>query len=202
MDPNLPNWQRQTAAACALAGEGCVTISDANRLELIRMFVEVRGRPAARRDEEYRSTPLAWAARRGRREVVELLLSLGSKVALPEDEPWATPLGLEPRSACVYMPTSSPCCSTAGRDHGGFSPDQELMKQAGTSAAGGPCRDPHPRAGSNMVSRALRDSSGTWLKLSMTCCRWRMRSGLAVPCIGADGPQYGSSTQKRAAPVR
>ena len=44
------------------------------------------------RDHEYRSTPLAWAARLDVPDVVEFLLSRGAPTNLPEDEPWATPL--------------------------------------------------------------------------------------------------------------
>jgi ankyrin repeat protein len=44
------------------------------------------------RDDDYRSTPLAWAARAGRPQMVEFLLSRGAPVNLPDDEPRATPL--------------------------------------------------------------------------------------------------------------
>jgi ankyrin repeat protein len=90
MDPDLPNWQRQTPLH-ALAGEPLRHVSDANRLELIQMFLDF-GADLHRRDEEYRSTPLAWAARCGRRDVVELLLARGAKVELQVDEPWSTPM--------------------------------------------------------------------------------------------------------------
>ena len=44
------------------------------------------------RDEHYRSTPLAWAARSDLPDMVELLLARGAPTRLPDDEPWATPL--------------------------------------------------------------------------------------------------------------
>ena len=44
------------------------------------------------KDEDYRSTPLAWAARNDLPEMVELLLARGAPTNLPDDEPWATPL--------------------------------------------------------------------------------------------------------------
>ena len=44
------------------------------------------------RDDEYRSTPLAWAARANKPQMVEFLLSRRAPVNLPDDEPWATPL--------------------------------------------------------------------------------------------------------------
>ena len=44
------------------------------------------------RDDDYRSTPLAWAARANKPQMVEFLLSRGAPVNLPDDEPWATPL--------------------------------------------------------------------------------------------------------------
>jgi len=43
-------------------------------------------------DEDYRSTPLAWAARNDLPDMVELLLAHGAATNLPDDEPWATPL--------------------------------------------------------------------------------------------------------------
>ena len=82
MSPDQMNWQHQTLLhrASTLETSECAAILlDA-------------GATIAARDEEYRSTPLAWAARTKRRQVVELLLSRGAPVDLPDDEPWATPL--------------------------------------------------------------------------------------------------------------
>jgi ankyrin repeat protein len=44
------------------------------------------------RDQEYESTPLAWAARCNLPDMVEFLLSRGAPTNLPDDKPWATPL--------------------------------------------------------------------------------------------------------------
>jgi ankyrin repeat protein len=44
------------------------------------------------RDDLFRSTPLGWAARWGRREMVEALLGRGAPANEPAAEPWATPL--------------------------------------------------------------------------------------------------------------
>jgi ankyrin repeat protein len=50
------------------------------------------GATISARDDDYRSTPLAWAARNDLPEMVELLLARGAPTNLPDDEPWATPL--------------------------------------------------------------------------------------------------------------
>jgi hypothetical protein len=44
------------------------------------------------RDEFLKSTPLGWACRWGRVELVKLLLARGADPIEPEAEPWATPL--------------------------------------------------------------------------------------------------------------
>ena len=67
MSPDLPDWQR-----AALLLEAGATISA--------------------RDEEYRSTPLGWAARNDLPDMVEFLLARGAPTNLIDDEPWATPL--------------------------------------------------------------------------------------------------------------
>jgi len=50
------------------------------------------GAAISARDHEYRSTPLAWAARNNLPDMVEFLLARGAPIDLPGDEPWATPL--------------------------------------------------------------------------------------------------------------
>jgi ankyrin repeat protein len=90
MDPNLPDWQRVTPL------HNLCTIGDQyapgpNRRELTEMFLEF-GADINARDEEYRSTPLGWAARNGLMDMVVLLLEKGAAISLPDDEPWATPL--------------------------------------------------------------------------------------------------------------
>lgn len=51
-----------------------------------------RGADIHARDREFESTPLAWAARAGREDMVRLLLTRGALPVHPDDEPWATPL--------------------------------------------------------------------------------------------------------------
>ena len=82
MSPNQMNWQHQTLlhhAATQDTSECAAILLDA-------------GATIAARDEEYRSTPLAWAARANKPTNVEFLLSRGAPVTLPDDEPWATAL--------------------------------------------------------------------------------------------------------------
>ena len=43
-------------------------------------------------DDELLSTPLGWAARCGKTDLVELFLKHGARINLPDDEAWATPL--------------------------------------------------------------------------------------------------------------
>ena len=88
MTPDVMNWQRQTLLhhACCRTGEG----ADA-ALERAAILLDA-GADLTARDDEYRSTPLAWAARAGALPMVEFLLARGAPVTLPDDEPWATPL--------------------------------------------------------------------------------------------------------------
>ena len=89
MNPNLPNWQRVTPLhdICSRGGRGR---PDANRHELLDLFLEF-GADINAMDEEYRSTPLGWAARSGLPDMVELLLARGANANL-SGESWATPL--------------------------------------------------------------------------------------------------------------
>ncbi len=88
MNPNLPNWQRVTPLhdICSRGGRGR---PDANRHELLDLFLEF-GADINAMDEEYRSTPLGWAARNGLADMVELLLACGAD---PDraGELWAIP---------------------------------------------------------------------------------------------------------------
>ena len=77
------------------------------------------GADISARDEEYRSTPLAWAARCGAVEMVKFLLSRGTPTNPPDDEPWATPLAWaarrqHPRS-CRSSGTMEPAEPPSGR---------------------------------------------------------------------------------------
>lgn len=94
MSPDLMNWQRQT-----LLHHICrqpemrqwISSGAGDAVEKAGILLDA-GADIAARDEEYRSTPLAWAARTGAVEMVTFLLSRGAPVNLPDDEPWATPL--------------------------------------------------------------------------------------------------------------
>lgn len=82
MSPDQMNWQHQTLLHLASTKETS---------ECAAILLDA-GATVTARDDEYRSTPLAWAARTNRPQVVEFLLSRGAPVDLPDDEPWATPL--------------------------------------------------------------------------------------------------------------
>ena len=89
MEPNLPNWQRVTPLhdICSRGGRGR---QDPNRHELLDLFLEF-GANINALDEEYRSTPLGWAARNGLSDMAELLCDRGADPKLA-GEPWASPL--------------------------------------------------------------------------------------------------------------
>ena len=94
MTPNDSDWLRVTslhrlAIGSILRGtDGRVFTM---YMKTMKLFIEA-GADLDTKDEEYRSTPLGWAARWGRKEAVELLLERGAKTNLPDDLPWATPL--------------------------------------------------------------------------------------------------------------
>jgi len=82
MSPDQMNWQHQTLLHHA---------STKDTSECAAILLDA-GATITARDDDYRSTPLAWAARAGRPQMVEFLLSRGAPTNLPDDEPWATPL--------------------------------------------------------------------------------------------------------------
>jgi ankyrin repeat protein len=89
MNPDLPNWQRQTFLhdLCRGGKRG----QTGKQLALAAILLDA-GASINAREEEYRSTPLAWAARTNMPDMVEFLLARGALPNLPDDEPWATPL--------------------------------------------------------------------------------------------------------------
>jgi len=94
MSPDLMNWQRQTLLhhVCRQPEmKRWISSGAADAIEKAAILLDA-GADLAARDEEYRSTPLAWAARSGAIEMVTFLLSRGAPPAHPDDEPWATPL--------------------------------------------------------------------------------------------------------------
>ncbi|MDE0072674.1 MAG: ankyrin repeat domain-containing protein [Gammaproteobacteria bacterium] len=80
-DPNRPDWQGKTALH-HYAGRGDVPNA--------RLMLEHGGNINAL-DDQYHGTPLAWAARKGHRDMVRFLLAVGADPALPRDLPPATP---------------------------------------------------------------------------------------------------------------
>jgi ankyrin repeat protein len=89
MNPDLPNWQRQTFlhALCGGGKRG----QTGKQLALAAMLLDA-GASINAREEEYCSTPLGWAARTNMPDMVEFLLSRGAPTNLADDKPWATPL--------------------------------------------------------------------------------------------------------------
>ncbi|MCY4373816.1 MAG: ankyrin repeat domain-containing protein [Spirochaetaceae bacterium] len=85
MDPDLPNWQ-QIRPLHHMAGRG--------QIEQAKLFLEF-GANASAVDEEFRSTPLGWAARCGQTEFVRFLLDhltrVGADAAAPAVPAWAQP---------------------------------------------------------------------------------------------------------------
>jgi ankyrin repeat protein len=89
MNPDLPTWERRTFLHDLCSGGKCGPAQDA--IERAQILLDA-GASISARDEEYRSTPLAWAARTNMPEMVEFLLARGAPTNLPDDPPWATPL--------------------------------------------------------------------------------------------------------------
>jgi len=85
-DPNLRAGEsRQTMLHEVIARDHGVGVS------LASMLLDAGARTDAR-DEFLKSTPLGWACRWGRVELVTLLLTRGADPIESEAEPWATPL--------------------------------------------------------------------------------------------------------------
>lgn len=82
MDPNRPDWLGVTTLH---------RLARAGNIEQATLFLQ-HGAALDARDEDARSTPLAWAARAGKFEMIRFLLARGARSSLPDDPPWATPL--------------------------------------------------------------------------------------------------------------
>jgi ankyrin repeat protein len=89
MNPDLPNWQRQTFLHDLCRGGKRGQPGEA--LALAGILLDA-GASISPKDDEYRSTPLAWAARTNMPDMVGFLLARGAPANLPDDRPWATPL--------------------------------------------------------------------------------------------------------------
>lgn len=90
MDPDLPNWLRATPLH-DLCGRDSRGRPRPQRLACASILLDA-GAAISARDDDYRSTPLAWAARCDLPDMVELLLERGAPTQLGDDGPWATPL--------------------------------------------------------------------------------------------------------------
>jgi ankyrin repeat protein len=90
MNPDLPNWLRATPLhdLCGRDGRGR---ANPKRRDCAVVLLDA-GADISARDDDYRSTPLAWAARSDLADMVELLLGRGAPTNLPDDPAWATPL--------------------------------------------------------------------------------------------------------------
>jgi ankyrin repeat protein len=87
VDPNVSRFS-QTALHFAAAYHGVVSGEDRARFAAILID---HGARLDMRDDLLKSTPLGWACRWGRRELVELLIRRGAPVREKDAEAWATP---------------------------------------------------------------------------------------------------------------
>ena len=90
MNPDTCNWQMQTMLHLCCRGDGSGR-PDKVSLECAAMLLDA-GANISARDDDYCSTPLGWAARHNRPDMVDFLLARGAKTNFPDDKPWATPL--------------------------------------------------------------------------------------------------------------
>ena len=82
LDPNRRNWLGITMLhRCAAKAQ----------IDVAQVCLEY-GADINPIETEWSSTPLAWAAREGKREMVDWLLKKGANPYLPEDESWALPI--------------------------------------------------------------------------------------------------------------
>jgi ankyrin repeat protein len=101
MDPNLPDWQHATPLH-DLCGRDSRGRPHPHRTACATIFLDA-GASLSARDENYRSTPLAWAARNDLPDMVEFLLARGAPTRLPDDKPWATPLAWATRRGHAHI---------------------------------------------------------------------------------------------------
>jgi|SRR5580658_3995178 ankyrin repeat protein len=87
IDPNVPR-RGETALHYAAARANPTA---AQRVRFAAMLLD-HGASLDVRDELLQSTPLGWACRWGRQELVELLIARGAPADEPDAEAWATPL--------------------------------------------------------------------------------------------------------------
>jgi uncharacterized protein len=86
LDPDYP-----TESGVTLLHELCAGHGSRDPVSCAAVLLDA-GASLTARDDEYRSTPLAWAARLNHREMASFLLACSAPVILPDGPPWATPL--------------------------------------------------------------------------------------------------------------
>lgn len=89
LNPNISDWQRCTTLH-AVAGKVGREKAQEQWIEVLDLFLSF-GADINSMDEEYRSTPLGWAARCGIVEMIQPLLERGADPTFA-GAPWATPL--------------------------------------------------------------------------------------------------------------
>jgi ankyrin repeat protein len=90
MNPDTSSWQGQTLLHCLCMPDPDGIASESNTLSAA-MLLDA-GASISPREDQYSSTPLAWAARNNNPGMLRFLLSRGAPTNLPDDKPWATPL--------------------------------------------------------------------------------------------------------------
>jgi Ankyrin repeats (3 copies) len=88
IDANVSRYGQTTLHFAAARQSG---ISGAERARFAAMLID-HGARLDLRDDMLKSTPLGWACRWDRKELVELLIARGAPVNEPDAEPWATPM--------------------------------------------------------------------------------------------------------------
>jgi ankyrin repeat protein len=90
MKADTCNWQKQTMLHMLCRGDGSGK-PDPQSIQCAAMLLDA-GADISARDDDLKSTPLAWAARWNRPDMIEFLLARGARTNLPDDPSWATPL--------------------------------------------------------------------------------------------------------------
>ena len=113
MDPNMPDWQRATPLhdLCGRDGRGRAR---PHRTECAAILLDA-GAAISAKDEEYRSTPLAWAARNDLPDMVELLLGRGAPTTSRTTSPGRRP---SPGPSSGVTQASSRSCAPPELEHG------------------------------------------------------------------------------------
>jgi ankyrin repeat protein len=101
LSPDYPDW-RQLTFLHLLCSRDVRNRTMDHRTECAAILLDA-GATISARDETYRSTPLAWAARNNLPDMVEFLLERGAPANLPDDPPWATPLAWATRRGHVTI---------------------------------------------------------------------------------------------------